>query len=725
MDHVHIIANRMKIGSDRVTAAVALLDDGNTVPFVARYRKEATGGLDEEQLRQIGSMLESLRSLDKRRESILGVISEQGKLTPDLRQRIKEADSLTALEDLYQPYKPKRKTRASVARDKGLQGLADLILGQGQSRSSVAELARPYVGGVVGTVDEALAGARDIVAEAVSDHADVRQRTREKGLRWASLACSKVKSADDPRGVYKIYYDYQGRVDRLRPHQVLAINRGEAEKILRVKVEVAERDWRWAVDPFFRPNYRSPLAEQLALAIDDAASRLLLPAIERDIRRALTEAAESHALEVFRRNLRNLLLQPPLAGHTILGIDPGYRTGCKVAVIDQTGRVLSTKTIYPHAPQKQWSQAKETLTGLIGRHQVTLIAVGNGTASRESEQLAAELIRERQKEASSGPASSDPSASPLHYLMVNEAGASVYSASPLAKDELPELDVTLRGAVSIARRVQDPLAELVKIDPRSIGVGLYQHDVNQKSLSLTLEGVVEDVVNRVGVDANTASPALLTYVAGIGAKLANNIYKMRDEKGPFANREALTAVPGLGPKSFQQAAGFLRIRDGDNPLDASAIHPESYGATEVIMQQSGLSLAQSPADRKRALATWQEGHALTALASELGIGLLTLQDILEQLAKPGRDPRADLPPPILRSDILSMDDLHPGLRLKGTVRNVVDFGAFIDIGVKQDGLLHRSQWPDGAAFGVGDVLELSILSVEAGRGRISLGWIEQ
>jgi uncharacterized protein len=725
MNYVQIIATRMKIDPGRVSAATALLDDGNTVPFVARYRKEATGGLDEEQLRQIGSTLEALRSLDKRRESILGSITEQGKLTPELKRRIEETESLTALEDLYQPYKPKRRTRASVARDKGLQGLADLILGQERGHKSAAEFAGPYVGGVVATLDEALAGARDIVAEAISDHADVRQRTREKGLRWASLVCSRVKSADDPRDVYKLYYDYQGRVDRLRPHQILAINRGEAEKILRVKVEIAERDWRWAVDPFFRPDYRSPLDEQLALSIDDAAARLLLPAIERDIRRALTEVAEEHALEVFRNNLRNLLLQPPLAGHTVLGIDPGYRTGCKVAIIDPTGKVLETRTIYPHAPQKHWSEAKRTLRELIDRHWVTLLAIGNGTASRESEQLAAELIKEHQAKDVSNPAGSGHSTSPLHYLMVNEAGASVYSASPLAKEELPELDVTLRGAVSIARRVQDPLAELVKIDPRSIGVGLYQHDVNQKSLSQALEGVVEDVVNRVGVDVNTASPALLTYVAGIGPTLADKIRKMRDESGPFADREALKEVPGLGPKSFEQAAGFLRIRDGDNPLDGSAIHPESYGAAETIMRRSGLSLAQSAADRKLALARWQEGRALRTLAGELGIGQPTLQDILEQLVRPGRDPRGDLPQPILRSDVLSMDDLHPGLRLKGTVRNVVDFGAFVDIGVKQDGLLHRSQWPAGTTLGVGDVLELSILRVEAERGRISLGWIEQ
>lgn len=726
MNHTQLIATTMNIGPLQVGAVIALLDDENTVPFIARYRKEATGGLDEDQLRQIGSLLETLRSLEKRRQTVLGAIADQGKLTSELERKVREANTLTALEDLYQPYKPKRRTRASVARENGLQGLAELILAQEHHQRSVADLARPFLNETTISVEDALAGARDIVAETISDNAEIRQRTREKGLRWATITCKKIKSAEDPRAVYELYYDYSAPVNRLRPHQVLAINRGETEKILRVNIEVAERDWRWAIDPIYRPDRRSPLAGQLAEAIDDGVSRLLLPAIERDIRRALTEKAEAHALKVFKTNLHNLLLQPPLTGHVVLGIDPGYRTGCKVAVIDRTGKVLETATIYPHPPQKQWPKSKEMLAGLIRRHQVSLIAIGNGTASRESEQLVADLIRdlEAKPDARRDNAAGSDAPHP-RYLMVNEAGASVYSASQLARDELPDLDVTLRGAVSIARRVQDPLAELVKIDPRSIGVGLYQHDVNQKELIQALEGVVEDVVNRVGVAVNTASPALLTHVAGVGPKLAAKICEVRDDAGPFQNREALKRVPGLGPKAFEQAAGFLRIRDGDNPLDASAIHPESYGAAKRILLKTGIALDTSPAERKSGLARWYEPDALRELSSELGVGILTLQDILEQLARPGRDPRADLPPPILRSDILSMADLQPGLRLKGTVRNVVDFGAFIDIGVKQDGLLHRSQWPSGAHFGVGDVLEVSILRVEEERGRISLGWIEQ
>ncbi|HSG18984.1 MAG TPA: Tex family protein [Anaerolineae bacterium] len=726
MNQYQSIAASMGAKPEQVAAAAALLDEQNTVPFIARYRKEATGGLDEDELRQIGTLLETLRTLDKRRQTILGVIADQGNLTPELERKLQNAETLTTLEDLYQPYKPKRRTRASVARENGLQGLAELILAQGRDRAGPAELARSYLNETITTVDQALAGARDIVAETISDNADVRRRTRDKGLRWATLICQKTKSSDDPRGVFKIYYDYRGRVDRLRPHQVLAINRGEAEKILRVNIEVAERDWRWAVGAVYQIDSRSPLAEQLALAIDDAAARLLLPAIGRDIRRALTDKAEAHALEVFQTNLENLLLQPPLAGLTVLGIDPGYRTGCKVAVVDDTGKVLETGTIYPHTPRKQWQKSRDTLAGLAQRFQVSLIAIGNGTASRESEQLAADLIKIFN--AARGPepdgAARKSSGPDLRYLMVNEAGASVYSASPLAREELPDLDVTLRGAVSIARRVQDPLAELVKIDPRSIGVGLYQHDVNQKRLAQALEGVVEKVVNRVGVDVNTASPALLTYVAGVGPKLAARICDRRDATGAFKSREALKDVPGLGPKAFEQAAGFLRIRDGEDPLDASAIHPESYVAARSILRQSGLTLDTPPDRRAAGLARWHEIGAKQKLAGKLDLGLPTLTDILEQLARPGRDPRTDLPPPILRSDILSMDDLQPGLRLKGTVRNVVDFGAFVDIGVKQDGLLHRSQWPREAHFGVGDVIEVSILRVEMDRGRISLGWVE-
>jgi uncharacterized protein len=688
------------------------LDDGNTLPFIARYRKEATGALDEEQLRQLHGLLDSLRALDKRRQTILDSITEQGHLTAELEAAIQSAATLTALEDLYQPYKPKRRTRASMAREKGLQGLADLILAQELGQKSAAELARRFLNEEVPTVEDALAGARDIVAETVSDHAAVRQQTREKGLQWGTIRVAKVEEAEDPRSVYKLYYEYSNRVNRLRPHQVLAINRGESEKVLRVQVEMQERDWQGPVRAFFRANRRSPLAEQMELAHEDAAKRLLLPAIERDIRRELTESAENHAIQVFATNLRGLLTQPPLTGHTVLGIDPGYRTGSKVTVIDPTGKVVDTATIYPHQPQKQWQAAQQTLSALIKRHGVTLIAIGNGTASRETEQLAAELI---QQPATGGD---------IRYLMVNEAGASVYSASPLARAELPDLDVTLRGAASIARRVQDPLAELVKIDPRSIGVGLYQHDVNQAQLGQALDGVVESVVNQVGVDVNTASAALLTHVAGIGPKLAGNIVARRDENGAFADRQGLLKVSGLGPKSFEQAAGFLRVRGGKNPLDESAIHPESYQVARKVLAKAGLTADTPPAEREVALARWQSQETVKQLAAELGTGVLTLSDILEQLVRPGRDPRSSLPPPILRSDVLSMEDLQTGMQLKGTVRNVVDFGAFVDIGVKQDGLLHRSQWPPTADFGVGDVIDVVILNVEAERGRISLGWAE-
>ena len=715
MTHAQQIAAKLGFSTIQATAAIELLDDGNTLPFIARYRKEATGGLDEDQLRQLSGMLDSLRALDKRRQTILETIAEQGKLTPELKGKLLAAETLTALEDLYQPYKPKRRTRASDARDKGLQGLADLILAQGQERMSLDQIAAPFLSEDVTTVEEALAGARDIAAEIISERAEVRQRLREKGQKWGTLTCHKIDSAEDDRGVYRIYYDYQARVDRLRPYQVLAINRGEAEKILRVNIVVPERDWREAIMAYYRLDRRSLLAGQLEIAIEDAAKRLLLPAIERDIRRSLSDEAENHAINVFAVNLRNLLLQPPLAGFTVLGIDPGYRTGCKVAVVDPTGKVLDTATIYPHEPQKQWPASLDKLEQLVSWQGVNLIAIGNGTASRETEQLAANLIH-------GADGSQKAEGGSLQYLITNEAGASVYSASPLARKELPDLDVSIRGAVSIARRVQDPLAELVKIDPRSIGVGLYQHDVNQGRLTQALDGVVESVVNQVGVEVNTASAALLTHVAGVGPKLADNIVSYRDENGPFPNRQALRQVTGLGPKSFEQAAGFLRISDGDNPLDASAIHPESYAIAETVLQRAGLIKDVPPGERESALDPWQDRKELKKLAVELKTGEPTLSDILEQLVRPGRDPRDDLPPPILRSDVISMEDLQPGMLLNGTVRNVVDFGAFVDIGVKHDGLLHRSQWPQNPHFGVGDVIEVVVVNVEPDRGRISLGW---
>ncbi|MCP4427450.1 MAG: RNA-binding transcriptional accessory protein [Chloroflexi bacterium] len=702
--HADRIAKELKLRPSQVTAVISLLDTGNTLPFIARYRKEMTGSLDEEQLRQIDARLNKLRALDERCQTIVAAIEEQGKMTPELQKQLLLADTLTGLEDLYQPFKKKRKTRASVARDKGLGPLADLILNQLLTRETAVQIAQPFVTDAVPTIEDALAGARDIVAETISDHAEARQRVREKALQWSRLRSEKIKKAEDPRGVYRLYYEFNQQVSRLRPHQTLAVNRGEKEKILRVKVEIAERDWLIPVRAVFRPDRRSPLAEQLQLALEDAAQRLLLPAIERDVRRHLTEQAEEHAIAVFAQNMRGLLNQPPLVGHTVLAIDPGFRTGSKAAVMDATGKPLDTATIYPHPPQKRWDDSLKTLATLIQRHNVTLIAIGNGTASRETERLAAELTRQLDS---------------VHYLMVNEAGASVYSASRLAGAELPEMDVTLRGAVSIGRRAQDPLAELVKIDPKSIGVGLYQHDVNQKELAQSLEGVVESAVNQVGVDVNTASPALLAHVAGIGPKLAERIVAYRDENGRFPNRESLRNVKGLGSKAFEQAAGFLRIRDGTNPLDASAIHPESYGVTTAVLQRANLAPQTPPTQRESALA---QLIPTPALAAELNTGLPTLTDIFEQLIRPGRDPRDDLPPPILRNDVLSMADLQPGMQLNGTVRNAVDFGAFIDIGVKQDGLLHRSQIPRGQRLNVGDVLKIEILSVDADRNRIGLGW---
>lgn len=701
------IAARLNLRPASVAATIELLDAGNTLPFIARYRKEMTGSLDETQIASLTELLDQFRALDERRRSILSVIEEQGKLTPNLKVQIEAAETLTTLEDLYLPYKQKRRTRASIARDRGLQGLADLILQQVRAPQSADQLASTYRSDEVATADEALAGARDIVAETISDHVEVRGQVRERAMRYGLLKGGKIEDADDPKKTYETYYEFEIRVDRLKSYQVLAINRGQTEKVLRVSLEVAERDWQQPIRDIFRPDPRSPLAAQLEMAIDDAAHRLLLPAIERDVHRTLTEQAETHAISVFGANLRGLLNQPPLAGHNVLGLDPGFRTGCKVAVVDATGKVLDTATIYPHEPQRQHDAALRTLETLITRHRVTLIAIGNGTASRETEQLAAELTRRIES---------------VHYLIVNEAGASVYSASPLARDELPTLDVTLRGAVSIARRVQDPLAELVKIDPKSIGVGMYQHDVDQKRLSAALDGVVEVVVNRVGVDLNTASVALLTHVAGIGPKLAGNIVAYRDENGAFADRKSLRKVAGLGPKAFEQAAGFLRVRGGDNPLDSSAIHPESYKVAESLLKRAKLSLASPLAVREAALATLQAQQPLDALAAELGTGVPTLTDIVEQLSRPGRDPREDLPAPLLRDDVLSMDDLKNGMRLNGTVRNVVDFGAFVDIGVKQDGLLHRSQLPRGTLLNVGEVIEVEILSVEQERGRISLGW---
>jgi uncharacterized protein len=713
MSHAETIASLLKVKPTQVQATIQLLDEGNTVPFIARYRKEMTGTLDDEQVRIVADEVARLRAIDERRVTILASIEEQGKLTDELRTAIEAADSMTALEDLYAPYKPKRRTRAMIAKEKGLQLLADKIIAQVKDKRPLEEIAAEFLNDQVTTWQEAFAGARDIVAETISDNANVRSATREKALKFAKLTAEKVESAVDEKRVYESYYEFEGRVDRLQPHQILALNRGEKEEVLKLRVHIAERDWRSAIEAEFEEDIISPFSDQLTLAIEDAAERLLLPSIERDVRRTLTEKADGHAINVFATNLRALLSLPPLANQTVLGLDPGYRTGCKVAVVDPTGKLLDTGTIYPHEPKNDWAGAIDALQDMIQRQHVTLITIGNGTASRETEKLVAELIQVGAKHAS-----------PLQntkYLIVNEAGASVYSASPLARAEFPDLDVSIRGAVSIARRAQDPLAELVKIDPKSIGVGLYQHDVDQTALSHSLDGVVESVVNNVGVDANTASPALLTHVAGIGPKLAASIVSYRDANGAFKSREELRKVSGLGPKAYVQSAGFMRIRDGVNPLDASAIHPESYPIALAVLERAGLKPSTPISERKAAL----DKLSPEKLAAELGCGLPTLKDILEQLVRPGRDPREEAPAPILRSDVLKMEDLAVGFELKGTVRNVVDFGAFVDIGVKQDGLLHKSQIPFGTVLKVGDVIDVEILKIEPERGRIGLGWVKK
>lgn len=708
MNHAEQIASQLHVKPSQVAAVIKLLDEDNTVPFIARYRKEMTGSLDDEQIRMIADELVRLRSLDERRTAILASIEEQGKLTDELRESIHAALTMTALEDLYAPYRKKRRTRAMVARENGLQPLAELLLQQ-PTKGSPDELARKFLNDQVTDVASALQGARDIVAEMISDNANVRASVREKALRFSKIRVEKIADAEDAKAVYQSYYEFEHRIDRLQPHQTLAITRGEKEGVLRVHVDIAERDWLDAVQTEYPPDILSPFCEQLELAMQDAAQRLLLPAIERDVRREKGDVADHHAIQVFADNLRALLTQPPLANHTILGLDPGFRTGCKVAVVDATGKLLDTGTIYPHEPKKDWQGAIQTLQDMINRHHVTLITIGNGTASRETEKLAAELTKTSAR---------------TKYLIVNEAGASVYSASALARQEFPDLDVSLRGAVSIARRAQDPLAELVKIDPKSIGVGLYQHDVDQSSLAHALDGVVESVVNRIGVDVNTASPALLTRIAGIGPKLAQNIVSHRDANGPFRSRTELRKVSGLGPKAFEQSAGFIRVPNGSNPLDASAIHPESYAVAKSLLALAGLSVNSTLSERVAGLETLTSKTTLDALAQDLNCGIPTLKDILEQLVRPGRDPRTDTPLPILRSDVMNADDLMIGMQLKGTIRNVVDFGAFVDIGIKQDGLLHRTQIPFGTVLKVGDIIDVEILKIENERGRIGLGWVK-
>ncbi len=796
MDIIQKIKEELQVEKWQVEAAVKLIDEGNTIPFISRYRKEVTGSLNDEQLRNLDERLTYLRNLEDKKEQVLKSIEEQGKLTDELKEKILAAQTLVVVEDLYRPYRPKRKTRASIAKEKGLEPLAEYILRQEATEPVLNEAAK-YASEEkeVKTPEEALQGAQDIIAEMISDDADhrlyIRNITVEEGIVSSTAKDEKAQS------VYEMYYNFEEPVKKIAGHRVLALNRGEAEKVLTVKVNAPEeRILRYLEKKLITKEneYTTPV---ICAAVEDSYDRLIAPAIEREIRNDLTEKAEDGAINVFGKNLEQLLLQPPIAGKVVLGWDPAFRTGCKLAVVDATGKVLDTKVIFPTAPQNKVEESKAELKKLIKKYNVDLISVGNGTASRESEQVIVELLKELDR--------------PVQYVIVNEAGASVYSASKLATEEFPNFDVGQRSAASIARRLQDPLAELVKIDPKSIGVGQYQHDMNQKKLSDALSGVVEDSVNKVGVDLNTASASLLEYVSGINKTIAKNIVDYRENNGRFVNRKQLLKVPKLGPKAYEQCAGFLRIPDGKNPLDATSVHPESYEAAEQLMEKLGLTMEDIKEAQKQAAAKKASGRSSAAqadgqkngngtvnapkkreeqkgkavrvhntntamgkalaaamggvtfdnsaqtsakqmapvaknavndakdmsglekriknkklLAEELGIGEITLTDILKELEKPGRDPRDDMPKPILRSDVLDMKDLKPGMILKGTVRNVIDFGVFVDIGVHQDGLVHISQITDRyikhplEAVSVGDIVDVQVLTVDMAKKRIGL-----
>ena len=709
MDILKKLTEELGIKLWQTESAVKLIDEGNTIPFISRYRKEATGSLNDEVLRSLNERLAYLRGLEDKKTQVLGSIEEQGKLTEELKNQILAAETLVAVDDLYRPYRPKRRTRATMAKEKGLEGLADLIRLQ-LTKKPLEEEAKAYLSEEKGvlTVEEAIAGAGDILAEAVSDEADYRAYIRKITFEEGQL-CSEAKN-EKAESVYEMYYHYEEPVKKAAGHRILALNRGEAEKVLTVRIEAPEdRILRYLEKKILIHDnpYTTPVLKDV---IADSWRRLIEPSIEREIRSELTEKAEDGAIRVFGKNLQQLLMQPPIAGQVVLGWDPAFRTGCKLAVVDATGKVLDTTVIYPTAPQNKVAEAKAVLKKLIQKYGITLISLGNGTASRESEQVIVDLIKELPV--------------PVKYVIVNEAGASVYSASKLATEEFPNFDVGQRSAASIARRLQDPLAELVKIDPKSIGVGQYQHDMNQKKLSEALTGVVEDCVNRVGVDLNTASASLLEYVSGISKTLAKNIVAYREENGRFRNRRQLLKVAKLGPKAFEQCAGFLRISGGDNPLDSTSVHPESYEGAEKLLASMGLSSADLARGGVQGLSRKVRDYG--RLAEQLGVGEPTLRDIVKELEKPGRDPRDEMPRPILRTDVLEMKDLKPGMVLKGTVRNVIDFGAFVDIGVHQDGLVHISQMTDRyikhplEAVSVGDVVDVKVLSVDLQKKRIAL-----
>lgn len=713
-DIAPLIAGELGCKPWQVEKTVELLDGGNTVPFIARYRKEATGSLEDEQIRNVEERLTTLRNLVKRQDEILAKIDEQGKLTPALRQAIEKAQKLTELEDLYLPYKQKRRTRAQQAREKGLEPLANAFLLQRENHGTALETARSYVAPEKGveTPEMALEGARDIVAEMVSEDADLRKDLRQKMWNYGVLQTELVKDADEAQ-TFLMYQDYQEPVRTLPSHRVLAINRGEKKGCLKVHLLWEEERALQLLHRRFL-HRRSIYQEQLELALADSWKRLLFPALEREIRRTLTENAEAQAIKVFGANLRQLLLQAPLAGRTVMGLDPGYRTGCKVAVVDPTGQVVDHGVIQVTQSEGQKKRAEATILEMIQKHHVTLLSIGNGTASYETEQFAAQLIQQHHLR-------------DVHYLITNEAGASVYSASKLAKEELPEYDVTIRGAVSMARRVQDPLAELVKIEPQAIGVGQYQHDVDQKALTGTLDGVVEMAVNHVGVDLNTASPALLSHVAGITAGTAKNIVAYRNENGKFTGRRQLLKVPRLGPAAFTQCAGFLRILDGKSPLDATPVHPESYKLAEALLDKLGFAVEDlKDKDRLALLESKRKLVDETKLAKELDAGLPTVHDILDALVSPGRDPREDLPAPLTRQNIVKLSDIKVGSIMRGTIRNVTDFGAFVDIGIKTAGLIHISEMSNRRikhpldVVSVGDVVQVKVISVDEKRGRIGL-----
>ena len=709
MDIAVKIARELGIKKEQADAAINLIDEGNTIPFIARYRKEVTGALNDEVLRNLFERLTYLRNLEDKKATVLASIEEQGKLTPELEKQIRDAETLVVVDDLYRPYRPKRRTRATIAREKGLEPLANLIMLQMVGTSLEQEAAK-YIDPdkEVESAEEALAGAKDIIAEFISDEADYRMRIRElttkKGRIISAAKDKKVES------VYEMYYEFDEPVEKLAGHRILALNRGEAEKVLTVKIEAPEEDIINYLERkvIIRENkITTPVIKE---AILDSYERLVAPAIEREIRSSLTERAEDGAIRVFGKNLEQLLMQPPITNQVVLGWDPAFRTGCKLAVVDSTGKVLDTTVIYPTAPQNKVEESKRVVKQLIQKYKITLISLGNGTASRESEMIIVDMLKEIPEK--------------VQYIIVNEAGASVYSASKLATEEFPNFDVGQRSAASMARRLQDPLAELVKIDPKSIGVGQYQHDMNQKKLSEALGGVVEDCVNKVGVDLNTASASLMEYISGISKPIAKNIVAYREENGRFVSRSQLLKVGKLGPKAYEQCAGFMRILEGKNPLDATAVHPESYSAVEKMLRSLGYSKEEMKGGSLAGIA--KKITNKEKLAEELGMGIMTLEDVVKELEKPARDPREDMPKPILRSDVLEMKDLTPGMILKGTVRNVIDFGAFVDIGVHQDGLVHISQMCEKyikhplEVTSVGDVVEVKVMSVDLKKQRIQL-----